>query len=526
MFIQGVSCNSYKNLYISEGIKKQNKHAVSTQINSDVIPLNKLDRKYFSLSFGSTRSNYLVLNKSKGGLVPVIIVPGVDLRHYDDGSAAYPQFKISNADFSNGKLAHCYMKGSEIIESKLIGANMFKIRLHESNLTGSNFTRCYAPDAIFKDSDFSHTNLSNFDARRSNFQNAKFDNANLERADFTNANLMGADLSNAINIDSATFNMAIYDKDTKFPIGFNPQEKFLMKFEKGADLRGIILHQAYIKSHDITNPDDYSNTDFSSYDGERASFKRSKFANLFLTNCNFSDIDGTGMSLAGSVLYGSKFNNADLTSADLHGIQTDPTTRFSEDTILRNANLIDAELAYTGIENLPPENLEGAIYSNSTTFPAGFDPQKVGMRIMGPGSDFTGYDFSGMSFRDTSPSKNHIISLADSKFVRTDFSQTDLCNMDLSRANFRESYFRDAEMENTNCEGANFLNAKLYGANLCGANLRNTNLTWAKMQGIKIDEKTDFTGAKYNDDTVFPFDFPENKKSTMKYIPRVMAPGY
>ena len=56
--------------------------------------------------------------------------------------------------------------------------------------------------------------------------------------------------------------------------------------------------------------------DFSSYDGERVSFKRSKFANLFLTNCNFSDLDGTGMSLAGSVLYGSKFHNADLTSAD------------------------------------------------------------------------------------------------------------------------------------------------------------------------------------------------------------------
>ena len=39
------------------------------------------------------------------------------------------------------------------------------------------------------------------------------------------------------------------------------------------------------------------------------------------------------------------------------------------------------------------------------------------------------------------------------------------------------------------------------------------------MQGAKINDKTDFRGAKYNDFTVFPFDFDEKIKQKMVYVP-------
>lgn len=489
--------------------------------------------KHNSPSFCGTKSNYITQDSEKGGRIPIIIEPGVDLRHYGDGGAAYPGFKIKNADFSNGKLDRCYMKNSEILNSNLTDVNMYKIHLHNSNLTGSNFTRAYLPDSILKGSDFTDVNLTDIRGVRSNFQDCKFKNTNFNRAELTNANFMGADMSGAKNLDKASLGFAIYDDKTKFPSGFNPEQNSMLKFEKGADLRGIILKEAVIKSKDPYNPDDYSQIDFGVDEYLPTDLRRTRMANVILDYCKFKEVDARGMSLAGSSLYGATFEDVNLDGADLHGMMTGYGTTFIDSgnggttrMTLRKANVMGAELAELGIENLPDGALSGAIYSNTTTFPAGFDPKQAGMKRMGPGENFSNYDFTGMSFRDSAPSKAHLMSIANAKFKRADFTDCDLCDLDMRNADFTEAYFRGAEMHKTNCEGASFLNAKLPGADLTGANMKNTDLRWAKMQGVIVDEKTDFAGAKYNDDTLFPEKFSNSIKNTMVFIPRNMAPGY
>ena len=100
-----------------------------------------------------------------------------------------------------------------------------------------------------------------------------------------------------------------------------------------------------------------------------------------------------------------------------------------------------------------------------------------------------------------------------------------MSDMNLKEADFTEASLKEAYLDKANCEGANFHNGKMLCTRLRGTNLKNANLCWAKMQGAIIDEKTNLTGAKYNDGTRFPNGF-DPKQHNMVYIPTKMAPGY
>ena len=518
---------------VQKGFEQNNNmESISSSVSSP-----KLLEAYFvskkNVSFGGTKSNYLVYDETKEGLVPVVVEPGIKLKHYSDSSGGgYPKFKIQNADFTGGDLAKCYMKGSEIINCNLTDTDMERIHLHESKLNNSNFERAFAFESVFKYSDFSGANLTDIDARRSNFQNCNFANANMDYGDFKRCNFMGADLSKAKNLDTATLTFAVYDENTKFPPGFDTYD--LVKFEKGTDLRGVYIAPETVRkgscsAYDPTN--NFANMTFGVYDGytdePNTKFDRCNFSHLQLDKCKFDGINATGTSFAQCSLWGTEFKDCILDKTDFHGMMNDECTKFTGETSLKGANLIDTNLYYSGIEKLEGDKpLENALYTVGTVFPKDFNPEQAGMKLLGANANLENHDFEGMSFSEDATGERAILSLENANFKRCNFSRTDLCNLNMKGANFTEAYLRDAQLINANCEGANFLDAQMYDINLAGANMRNTNLTWAKMQGMTFDEKTDFTGARYNDDTRFPMDFPESIKKTMTYIPRKMAKGF
>ena len=71
-----------------------------------------------------------------------------------------------------------------------------------------------------------------------------------------------------------------------------------------------------------------------------------------------------GIDLSGAILGGANLRVADLRGADLRRVD------------LRKADLSKADLRSA---NLSGANLHEAWYNRHTTFPDGFDPQKVGM---------------------------------------------------------------------------------------------------------------------------------------------------
>ena len=128
---------------------------------------------------------------------------------------------------------------------------------------------------------------------------------------------------------------------------------------------------------------------------------------------------------------------ADLSRANLRG------------AFLSGANLSEADLSKA--------SLEGALYTDGTKFPEGFDPVDSGMHWIGS-------------------------------------------NADLSKANLR----------NANLRGANLVHADLRGADLGGADLSKANLRGADLSKVSLTDVY-LEGAVWNDNTVFPegFEIPE-----------------
>ena len=138
---------------------------------------------------------------------------------------------------------------------------------------------------------------------------------------------------------------------------------------------------------------------------------------------------GPAANLANADLTGGDLTNANLTGADL--------TR---------ANLINANL--TGVD-LTNANLTGALYNQSATFPDDFDPQAVGMYLIGPNSNLANIDLTGANLANTT-------------------------------------------LTNANLTGADLTNSDLTGANLINADLTNSILTNADLTDALFDQNTSF----------------------------------
>ena len=126
--------------------------------------------------------------------------------------------------------------------------------------------------------------------------------------------------------------------------------------------------------------------------------------------------------------------------------------------------------------NLSKANLEGALYTDGTKFPEGFDPVDSGMHWVG---------------------------------LNANLEDADLRNVRLNGANLSKASLTDAYLEGAELSGAN-----LYRAYLIRADLRGTNLSGADLSEADLTD-ANLSGAVWNDETVFPegFEIPEKSET-------------
>jgi uncharacterized protein YjbI with pentapeptide repeats len=146
----------------------------------------------------------------------------------------------------------------------------------------------------------------------------------------------------------------------------------------------------------------------------------------------------------GATLYGSYFNNANLTDAVFNTpVEGDGTPRTSQTTDLRDAHLRGATLVRA---NFKAANLTGA----------NFSPTKVGTKV--GTTNLTNANFK------------------DATLIKTNFEKANLSGADLTNAKLN-----GANLEKANLSGADLTKAKLNGANLEGANLGDAKLDGADL---------------------------------------------
>jgi len=161
--------------------------------------------------------------------------------------------------------------------------------------------------------------------QKADLSEANFCNATFNVVYFTRARLFGADFSNALFIDVG-FIHALYDQETKFPNGFDPQKAEVYLIAPGVDL------------------------------------KEAKLANALLWNANLEGANLQSADLRGAIIGGLKNNwqGTNLQNANLEGARAARVDLRLAD--LRNANLQSANLDNANLDgaNLKDADLRGA----------------------------------------------------------------------------------------------------------------------------------------------------------------------
>ncbi len=171
-----------------------------------------------------------------------------------------------------------------------------------------------------------------------------------------------------------------------------------------------------------------------------------------LRNIDASKAELRQINLEGADLVGANLREADLTNARLD--RADLSKASLDRVRLYGSSLLDAMLDST--------DLREALYDDKTSFPQGFQPEKIGAYRIAPGT-----------------------SLPRVKLSNAILWSVNLQGANLQDANFSEARFHGSLLQNANFQGANLQGAKFRSANLEGANLRHANIKEANFWDVK-----------------------------------------
>jgi uncharacterized protein YjbI with pentapeptide repeats len=151
------------------------------------------------------------------------------------------------ADLSEASLAFASLQGAQLWEANLSGADLRGADLRRAalpaDLTGADLSGAHLTGAFLAGADLTEANLTGADLQNAEPTKATFRNANLTRAnlagallggadlrgadlasaDLSRANLRGADLSTSRGLARAKLHGARYDRQTRWPAGFDPE---------------------------------------------------------------------------------------------------------------------------------------------------------------------------------------------------------------------------------------------------------------------------------------------------------------
>jgi len=194
---------------------------------------------------------------------------------------------LNGIDLSNGILYQANLKGALLGQANLSGADLKGANissgafLYGTNLNGADLHLANLEGAYFDET----TNFSNAELPSANLSNASFLKSNLANAYLPGANLSGANFLSAnlenANLQGVILEKAVYDRDTRFPPGFNPKNQQMILIEPGVDLSGINLSgsnllTAQLKDSNLSGAD-LSNSDLDGADLSNANIANANF---------------------------------------------------------------------------------------------------------------------------------------------------------------------------------------------------------------------------------------------------------
>ncbi|MEM8831595.1 MAG: pentapeptide repeat-containing protein [Cyanobacteria bacterium P01_G01_bin.19] len=191
--------------------------------------------------------------------------------------------------------------GDSLTDADYSNQDLYAIALNQANLAGINFAYSVLTNADLIDANLTGANLINTDLRGANLTGANLTGANLTGAYLSRADLRQANLTDA-NLEDAKFQLAIYDRDTVFPEGFNYKSSGAVG--PAANLTGAFLNTANLRRVDLTG----------------ARMIGAYLSGADLTGAILDDVSFSGANLQKAILTGASLRGARLGNAELKGV--------------------------------------------------------------------------------------------------------------------------------------------------------------------------------------------------------------
>lgn len=145
-----------------------------------------------------------------------------DLRSEDFEGANLQEADLTAVDLRDGRLRGAVLKGANLSRASLGGADLRDADLRETDLQQAGMQGANLSGANMEGLDLKRTSLFRCNLRGANLRRAT-GIGHIDQADFSNADLRGASLLEAVDYagTSAKFKGALYDRQTRWPRGFN-----------------------------------------------------------------------------------------------------------------------------------------------------------------------------------------------------------------------------------------------------------------------------------------------------------------
>ncbi|MCB2090299.1 MAG: pentapeptide repeat-containing protein [Alphaproteobacteria bacterium] len=387
-----------------------------------------------------------------------------------------------------------------------------------SNYTGTDLSDFDLSNGNFHNTDFSNskfinTDLSNVSFRGSVFKNVDFLGANLEGAIFLSlqdnpADLRSADLSKA-KIKNTHFASALFDCNTKFPKNFDPYKNAMINVD--GNCNNTKTNKSKLPIEDMLKPP------YQHYRLLNEFEVQSMAGNIQFTNkikCKWGEAIHSKSSV---IISGQDFSGCSVSRVDFSGANLDGAN-------FKGAYLYGAKFDETNIVNI---RLDGARVTNSTIFPDNFDATKFKLVPTGV-IEFNGNSIGSLwqaskmkgrkKYTETGSYRPPAYNVPD--FINLNMDEINYTAAWLPNSNMSGSSLRMTDFSASNLMGVNFTRADLTGAVLYDAlldnadftrtNLYGADLRWARLTGAKL-KRTNLENALYDDNTVWPKDFDPTK---------------
>ena len=307
------------------------------------------------------RNEILAANKNKESLADRDFT-GVDLSGLDLRGMVF-----KNAFLERANLAGCNLEGADFTDCVLVRANLDNVRLAGAIMQGANLGEANIIDTDFTNADLTHSVLAKAVISRAVFSGARLDESDLSGTMVDQTDFAGSAITKARFLDSILSGVNFKGADLSEGLFLNTTMKetdFSAANLTAAILVGVKTEKVTFNGANLTNlrtatENTFSGADFRNADLTKANLRGIDLANSIfngadLTNADFSKCNLAGASLERTKARQTQFVKADLTGSKMAGINlyegSLQKARLFE-TDLRGSNLYSVDFMRAGFRN-------------------------------------------------------------------------------------------------------------------------------------------------------------------------------